>query len=105
MSIEKKLIDNLGRVRVFVVLELREHRRAGWTRENVVGKVFPCEDQGVVESRLLWPAELQHGFNAVVAHQVSRDRRHRRTVGRQVRALYQSHKQSTSVDGYVYMRR
>ena len=76
-----------------------------WTRENVVGKGFPCEDQGVVESQLLWPAELQHGFIVAVARQVSRDRRHRRTVGRRVRALYKSHKQSASVDGYVYMRK
>lgn len=25
-----------------------------WTRENVVRKGFPYEDQGVMESRLLW---------------------------------------------------
>jgi hypothetical protein len=78
---------------------------AVWTREKVVGKVFPVRTRGVVELRLLWPAELQHGFIVVVAHQVSRERRHRRIVGRRVRALYQSQKQSTSVDGYVYMRR
>jgi len=76
-----------------------------WTRETLLGRVFPVRTRGVVESRLLWPAELQHGFTVAVAHQVSRDRRHRRTVGRRVRALYKSHKQSTSVNGYVYMRR
>jgi hypothetical protein len=39
-------------------------------------------------SRLLWPTESQHGFIVAVAHQVSRERRHRRTVGRRVIALY-----------------
>jgi hypothetical protein len=63
------------------------------TRENVVGKVFPCEDQRVVESRLLWPAELQCGFIVAVAYQISRDHRHRRTVGRRVKALYYNYKQ------------
>jgi hypothetical protein len=38
------------------------------TRENVVGKVFPCEDQGGLESRLLWLAELQHGFIVAIAY-------------------------------------
>ena len=79
-------------------------RRFGRER-TMLGRFFPVRTRGVVESRLLWPAELQHGFIVAVAQQVSRDRRHRRTAGRRVRALYQSHKQSTSVNGYVYMRR
>lgn len=79
-------------------------RRFGRER-TLLGRFFPVRTRGVVESRLLWPAELQHGFIVAVAHQVSKDRRHRRTVGRRVRALYKSHKQSTSVNGYVYMRR
>jgi hypothetical protein len=54
-----------------------------------------------MKSRLLWPAKLQHSFTMAVAHQISRDRRHRRTVGRQVL----SHKQSTSVNEYVCIRR
>lgn len=29
-----------------------------WTRENVVGKVFPHEDQGDRGITVLWPAEL-----------------------------------------------
>jgi hypothetical protein len=36
-----------------------------WTRENVVGKVFPVRTRGVVESRLLRLAELHHGFIVV----------------------------------------
>jgi hypothetical protein len=76
-----------------------------WARENVVGRFFLERARGAVESRLLWPAELQHGFIVAEAHQVSRERGHRRTVGHRVRALYQSHKQSTFVDGYVCMRR
>lgn len=48
-----------------------EMEEAIWTRETVVGESFPCNDQGgFVESRLLRPAELQHGFTVAVAHQV-----------------------------------
>jgi hypothetical protein len=76
-----------------------------WTRENVVGNGVLCEDQGVRGILLLWPAELEQGFIVAIAHQVSRDRRHRKTVGGRARALFQSHKQSTSVDRFVHMFR
>jgi regulator of protease activity HflC (stomatin/prohibitin superfamily) len=60
--------------------------------------------RGVVESRLLWPVELQHGFIVVVAHQVSKDRRQEDNWSPS-QSLISKYNQSTSVDGYVYMRR
>lgn len=36
----------LGGVRVFLVLELRKHGRGGLDERTLLGRVFPCEDQG-----------------------------------------------------------
>jgi hypothetical protein len=38
----------------------------------LLGRFSPVRTRGFVGSRLLWPAELQHGFIVAVAHQVFR---------------------------------
>lgn len=73
------------------------HRRGDLDkRENVVGKFFLFKDQG------------GRGITVAVASGVVTwlhwECRHKRRVGRRVGAMYQNHRQSTSVNGYVYMR-
>jgi hypothetical protein len=46
---------------------------------RTLGRVSPVRTRGFIESRLLWPAELHDSFIVTVDHQVSRERRHRRT--------------------------
>jgi hypothetical protein len=59
---------------------MRAYGRGDLGKRERCWEEFSLRARGVVESRLLLPAELQHGLIVAVAHQVSRDRRHRRKV-------------------------
>jgi hypothetical protein len=96
---------DLGRVRVYGILELRGHGRGDLNERERCWEGFSLRTRGFVESRLLWPAELQHGFIVVVAYQVSKDRRQEDSWSPSQSLIKVTNKALLSTDMYICVDR